>query len=159
MGKDRTKTACFTGHRQLSSKKIQAIVTKLAAEVDRLIQEGVTTFISGGAIGFDQIAASMIATKKEMGVDVRLIMALPHHGQDEHWTAREKELYNYLLSAADEVIYVSETYSHDCMKKRNHYMVDHSEYCICAFIKDISGTGQTVRYAKQMQRQIINVAK
>lgn len=86
-------------------------------------------------------------------------MALPHRGQADLWTDREKELYGYLLSAADEVIYVSETYSDDCMKKRNYYMIDQSEYCICAFTKEISGTGQTVRYAVQNELQIINVAK
>ena len=155
----KNKTACFTGHRKLPAKKVQLIISRLDKEVNRLIREGVTTFLFGGALGFDQIASSLIAAKKEMGINVRLIMALPHRGQDDLWTNREKELYNYLLGAADEVIYISESYSSDCMKKRNYYMVDKSEYCICAFTKEISGTGQTVRYAKQKKLQIINVAK
>jgi len=159
MRNNKNRTACFTGHRKFQAKKIEVIITKLDKEIDRLIQKGVTTFLSGGALGFDQIAASLIAAKKEMGNDLRLIMALPHRGQDDLWTKKEKELYNYLLSVADEVIYVSETYSGDCMKKRNYYMVDKSEYCICALTKEISGMGQTVRYAIQKQLQIINVAK
>ena len=155
----KNKTCCFTGHRKLPAKKIETILYKLNKEVERLIQEGVTTFISGEALGFDQIAASLIASKKEMGYDVRLVMALPCRGQEESWTAKEKEIYHWLLSMADSVVYVSETYTDDCMKKRNEYMVEQSEYCICTLIRDRSGTGQTVRYAKQKGRQFVNVAK
>ena len=155
----KNKTCCFTGHRKLPAKKMQSIIFKLNSEVERLIQEGVTTFISGGALGFDQVAASLIAAKKEMGFALRLVMALPCREQDKSWTAKEKEVYHWLLSMADDVVYVSETYTDDCMKKRNEYMVEQSEYCICALIRDRSGTGQTVRYAKHKQRQIVNVAK
>ena len=34
-------------------------------------------FISGGALGFDQIAASLVITKKQQGLGIRLIFALP----------------------------------------------------------------------------------
>ena len=46
----KNKTCCFTGHRKLPAKKMQSIIFKLNSEVERLIQEGVTTFISGGAL-------------------------------------------------------------------------------------------------------------
>ena len=88
------RTCCFTGHRKLPAKKIDTIVFNLNKEIERLIKEGVTTFLSGGALGFDQIAASLIATKKEMGYNIRLVMALPCRGQDDLWTAKEKQLYN-----------------------------------------------------------------
>lgn len=43
------------------------MVKRLDREVENLIGLGVTNFISGGALGFDQIAASLIVAKKEMG--------------------------------------------------------------------------------------------
>lgn len=153
------KTCCFTGHRSLSQKKIEKIVKRLNEEVDNLISQGVTDFISGGGMGFDHIAASLIITKKQQGADVRLIFALPCRNQDEKWTVRQKQLYHSLLGEADAVHYVSEEYTPDCMRERNYYMVDNSAYCICAFLRDISGTGQTVRYAEKQGLQIINVAK
>ena len=156
---NKNKTACFTGHRILSQKKIERIVKRLNTEIDRIIEQGITIFLSGGALGFDQIAASLIVSKKEQGADIRLIFALPCHNQDEKWTDRQKQLYHSLLNEADEIHYVSEEYTPDCMKKRNYYMVDNSAYCICAMTKDISGTGQTVRYAQQQGLQVINVAK
>lgn len=153
------KTCCFTGHRRLSQEKIESIVKRLDIAINGLIDKGVTDFISGGAIGFDLIAASLIVTKKEMGHDVRLIFALPCRNQDEKWSDGQKKLYHDLLGEADEVIYVSEKYSDGCMKKRNRYMVDNSAYCICAHLHQMSGTDQTVRYAQRKGLIIMDVAK
>jgi len=156
---EKAKTACFSGHRVLSQKKVDKIVKRLNEEVDRLISLGVENFISGGAIGYDQICASLIVTKKQQGANIRLIFALPCRNQDEKWTDRQKQLYRLLLDEADETIYVSDDYTPDCMQKRNEFMVDNSAYCICALTKELSGTGQTVRYAKKQGLEIINVAK
>ena len=99
-------TCCFSGHRTLPANKIQAIVTNLDREIDALIEKGVTEFISGGALGFDQIAASLIVAKKEMGINIRLVFALPCRNQDELWEPKQKELYRNLLDEADEIVYV-----------------------------------------------------
>lgn len=154
-----TTTCCFSGHRKLPINKIEHIVRRLSIEVDALVRQGVTDFIVGGALGFDQISASLIATKKEMGASIRLIFALPCHNQDAQWSSEQKRLYRALLMEADEVRYVSEEYSSDCMKKCNDYMVENSGCCICALLKDRSGTAQTVRYAREKGLRIINVAQ
>ncbi|MDL2289525.1 DUF1273 domain-containing protein [Clostridia bacterium OttesenSCG-928-F22] len=159
MNFDQNCTCCFSGHRLLPRSKIERIVLCLNREVDHLINKGIKNFISGGALGFDQIAASLIVAKKEMGQDIRLVFALPCRNQDKRWNTGQKQLYHGLLAEADEIIYVSEEYTYDCMERRNRYMVDQSEYCICALLHERSGTGQTVRYARQKERQIVNVAK
>lgn len=154
----REHICCFTGHRRLPQEKIESIVKRLDIAINGLIDKGVSDFISGGAIGFDLIAASLIVAKKEMGHNVRLIFALPCKNQDEKWSEGQKKLYHDLLGEADEIIYVSEQYSDGCMKKRNRYMVDRSAYCICARLHPLSGTEQTVKYARQKGLMIINVA-
>lgn len=58
-------TCCFTGHRKLPSDTVEKIILNLDREVENLIAKGITDFISGGALGFDQIAASLIVAKKE----------------------------------------------------------------------------------------------
>lgn len=153
------RTCCFTGHRKLPVKEIEAITYNLNLEIERHIKAGVTTFLSGGALGFDQMAAFLIISKKENGHNIYLNMVLPCKGQDDFWTAKEKQLYRQLLDAADSIEYVSEIYDKDCMKKRNRYLIDKSKYCICALLHERSGTGQTVRYGKEKNRHIINVAK
>ena len=57
-------TCCFTGHRKLPKYKIEDIIKHLDKEVDNLINQGVTDFVLGGAIGFDLIGASLIVTKR-----------------------------------------------------------------------------------------------
>jgi uncharacterized phage-like protein YoqJ len=94
-----------------------------------------------------------------MGRNVRLIFALPCRNQDEFWSEKRKWLYQALLGEADEVVYVSEEYYDGCIKRRNCYMVDRSAYCICALLHPMSGTEQTVRYARQRGLMAINVAK
>lgn len=152
-------TCCFTGHRRLPKDRMRPILIRLNQEVDNLISQGVTDFISGGALGFDQIAASLIVAKKEMGHDIRLIFALPCRNQEELWNAEKKQLYHNLLAEADEIIYVSEEYADGCMKMRNRYMVDRAAYCICAQIYPTGGTAQTVKYARRNSIIIRNVIK
>lgn len=152
-------TCCFTGHRKLPKTKIPEIVELLDKNIDELIRQGVVNFISGGALGFDQISASIVIEKKKKGCNIRLIFALPCINQDEKWNHVQKQVYRELLTMADEVIYISKDYDDSCMKKRNMYMVEHSKYCICALLNTFGGTTYTVNYAKKNNLKVINVAK
>lgn len=152
-------TCCFTGHRRLPANKLRSIVINLDREIEKLIADGVTDFLSGAALGFDQIAASLIIAKKEMGRPVRLTLVLPCRDQDSLWSEKQKELYKHLLDEADASIFVSDEYTPNCMKQRNEYMVNNSKYCICALLNEKSGTGQTVRLARRKGLRIIDVAK
>lgn len=53
------------------------LAARLNQEVDNLISQGVTDLISGGAFGFDQVAALLVVAKIEMEYNVRLIFVLP----------------------------------------------------------------------------------
>jgi len=83
---------CFTGHRKLLANKIEYIIKRLSDEIENLIRQGVTDFISGGALGFDQIAASLVVAKKEMGADHSLRPAKrsvwDKYGRSVKWVLR-----------------------------------------------------------------------
>lgn len=151
-------TCCFTGHRNLPQNAIEHITLCLNDEVDNLIRQGVTHFLSGGARGFDLIAAALIVSKKEMGADLRLDFILPCRDQDALWPERERKLYHGLLAEADGAVYLFDTYRPGCMKRRNFFMVDHADYCIYAMLHDRSGTWQTVQYARRKGVHLIGVA-
>ncbi len=144
-------TCCFIGHANKPAKRVGEIILKLDHEIENLIANGVTRFISGGALGFDQIAASLIIAKKEMGKNVRLIFALPCKNQDELWNERQRALYRKLLLEADEIIYISE--------EGDDYMLERSAYCICALLREEGATWQAVRSARERGLKVINVAK
>ncbi len=127
--------------------------------MENLINEGVTNFISGGALGFDQLAASLIISKKETQRKIRLIFALPCKGQDKYWSEEQKRAYRAQLSTADEIVYVSQEYDGGCMDRRNRYMVGCSVYCLCAMTRSFGGTARTVRYASEEGLTIINIGE
>jgi uncharacterized phage-like protein YoqJ len=150
-------TCCFTGHQELPKGNIKKTIKHLNQEVDWLIAQGVTNFISGGALGFDQLAASLIIAKKEMGEPIRLVFALPCKNQEELWHSNQKKIYHNLLAEADEIIYLSEEYHDGCIEERNRYMVDQSLYCICDLMQSLSNTKQTIAYAREKGLTVINV--
>lgn len=101
-------TCCFIGNRNLPVKNIQRILLDLDREIDHCISNGVSTFICGGTLGFDQIAASFIIAKKELGKKIRLIFLLPCKNQDSLWNTEERKFLKELLSEADNIIYITE---------------------------------------------------
>ncbi len=149
---------CFSGHRRISNTHIDLLISRTKSEIEGLVDTGVTDFISGGALGFDQLAASLIIELRESGRNIRLVFALSCRNQDLPWNAEQSRKYHSLLHRADEIFYVSEEYHPDCMRKRNFYMVNRSKYCICALLHERSGTAQTVRYAHEKGLIVINVA-
>lgn len=157
MIRHKSQTACFTGHRRLPAEKIDAILSGLNETVESLIAAGVTDFISGGALGFDQIAAALIISKRQMGHNIRLTFALPCADQDKYWSEKARTLYRDLLNEADEVVCLSPAYHASCMKERNRYMIDHCAYCVCALLESSGGTYQTIRYARRNGVTVVNV--
>ena len=126
------KTCCFTGHRKLPKRNIKQIEKHLDSEIDNLYYQGVKNFISSGALGFAQLAAKLIITKKANGYNIRLIFMLPFKNYGHLWSDDNKYLFQHLLMEADEVQYVSEMYHDNCMKKRTLHMLEQSDFLICA---------------------------
>jgi len=156
---DKNNTCCITGHRILLPKKIVKIEKCLNKEIDNLIHKGVSVFISSGAIGFSHIASSIIITKRQQGANIRLIFALPCRNQGDNWSDNHRLIFRSLLNEANEIRYISEVYTPECMTKRSHYMLDNSAYCICYMRCKARKTSRLLGYAQQQSVQIINVAK
>lgn len=109
--------------------------------------------ISGGAIGFDTILA-LSAIRNER----KLITAVPCKEQDKFWSYDDKKTYAQILDKSDQVVYVSEEYSIDCMQKRNIFMIDNCDEVIALWdgVKK-GGTYNAVKYAEQGKKKIINI--
>jgi len=146
---------CFTGHRVLSEAEQQNVLNTLNDKIQEIIDQGVTVFRNGGALGFDTLAALHILALKKKYPQIKLYMDLPHRGQAQHWTAEEQRVYEYILACADKVTYVSDTYRAGCMQKRNRYMVDRSDYVIAYVRKVRSGSYYTACYAESLEKNVI----
>lgn len=151
-------SCCFTGHRFLPQEKADAIQYTLECLIRELCENGCREFISGGAIGFDMMAAETVLKLKRTFPDITLIMALPCRDQHIKWGRTDRLRYEKLLSRADKIVYLAEGYVTGCMHLRNKYMVDNSELCIAYLQNKGGGTEYTVRYAREKGCRVVNIA-
>ena len=161
------KIACaFTGHRPKSfpwkydERDPDCVLLKevLAEQIKTLVDRGVTDFLSGMAQGTDLWCSEIVLDLKKNNPELMLHCILPCKGQESKWTVSVQERYHSILAQADEVIYVRQEYSKDCMLKRNRYLVEHSSFLLAVYNGTRrSGTGATVRYAQQLNREIIMI--
>lgn len=150
---------CFTGHRAIPSDKSKELAQRIKDGIEYLYANmGVTTFFSGGALGFDTLAAEAVIEKRKRHPNLRLVIVVPCRDQAARWSAADKARYERINRNADEVIYLAERYFNGCMHQRNRYMIDHSAYCICYLTKQTGGTTYTVQYARECGLRIFNLA-
>lgn len=125
----------------------------------KLASMGVVRFFTGGALGFETLAAQVVLSAREKNAAIRLALVLPCRDQAAKWPVPAVTLYESIKSRADEVIYTSDTAARGYILKRNRYMVDESDYCLTYLTKTSGRTAQTVRYAEKTDHVVINVAE
>ncbi len=156
------KNCCFTGHRAISDDNTQLHI-ELENVLCKLIEDGVTNFYAGGAIGWDMICSYTVCILRKRYPQITLNLTLPCAADQQclKWNEHQKRQYYTLLRYADSVEYIEEKYSYGCMKARNQRLVDKADICVCYYNtkKYRSGTGQTVRMAERKNIQIINLYK
>ncbi|MEG2596941.1 MAG: SLOG family protein [Oscillospiraceae bacterium] len=152
------KTCCFTGHRKIPANELRGIKKRLKREIIALIRQGVCFFGTGGALGFDTLAALTVLKLKWRYPHIKLILVLPCKNQTLKWQMKDIDVYRKILSEADKVCYTSEHYDKNCMLLRNRHLVDCSGYCISYLTQNMGGTAYTVNYAIEKGLKIISVA-
>lgn len=151
-------TVCFTGHRKISPENFEEISKRLEKMIVQLIEKGYTYFCAGGALGFDTLAAQTVLKLKTLYPYINLVLVLPCESQSDHWKKEDKTIYEDVKERADRVVYTSKDYFKGCMHKRNRFLVDNSNSCVCYLTKETGGTAYTVKYAKTKMLTIYNVA-
>lgn len=153
------KTCCFTGHRKIPPESFEEISRRLETTLIQLIEKGYMYFGTGGALGFDTLAAQTVLKLKTAYPYIKLILVLPCESQAEHWKKEDKMIYENIKAKADKAVYTSKAYFIGCMHKRNRHLVDNSSSCVCYLTKETGGTSYTVNYAKKKMLTVYNVAK
>lgn len=150
-------TCAFTGHRNIKESHKLALPDLLARAVAYAYEKGCRRFIAGGALGFDTLAAREVLRFRISHPDVSLVLFLPCLDQDAGWSGRQRDSYEYILSRADEVRFVSENYDKSCMKRRNQAMADECDIMIAYVSRDYSGSAQTLRMVKSQGKETYNL--
>ena len=159
-GDAKPSSACFTGHRVISANKMHDVKAALDETIVSLVNQGVTAFFNGGAMGFDLLAAErVIAFKMLSGLPIKLILILPCEGHSEKWGKENKSRLLAVMQNAEELICLSERYYDGCMEARNRQLVEHSDVCVAYLTRECSGTSQTVRLARERGMRVVNLAE
>ena len=158
-------TCCFTGHREAklpwgdneSDLRCLELKANLAKAVCNAYDEGIRHFIVGMANGCDLYCAEAVLQLRSLHDDVTLEAAVPCPTQADNWRKDLQTRYQSLLLQCDQRTLVSEQYTHDCMMKRNRYMVDQSRMLIAASNGQPGGAENTIRYAKRKGLEIVRI--
>ena len=89
------KTACFTGHRNLSCD-IEDLKSRLYNALERAIKNaGITDFYNGAAIGWDMLTAQTVLQLREKYPQIKLHMILPCSPENQSckWSENQKQIY------------------------------------------------------------------
>lgn len=151
------KVCAFTGHRQIEKSHVKNISALVLRAIEYAYGEGCRTFITGGALGFDTLAAREVIRFRMSHQDVTLRLALPCSNQDRSWTEEQRERYFHTLAEADEIVYLSDEYTKDCMKRRNDYLATSADILIAYVNRSRSGAAQTVRMAERLSKKVYNL--
>jgi uncharacterized phage-like protein YoqJ len=151
------QTCAFTGHRKIEDSHKSRIDGLLDRAIAFAYESGCRTFVTGGALGFDTLAAKEIIRFRMSHPDVKLIIVLPCKTQSSTWSASQVSLYEYTLFNADEIEYISDEYTDTCMKERNKRLVELCDMLIAYVSRPYSGAAQTVRMASNDGKVIYNL--
>lgn len=131
---------------------------RLREALEYLIGQGYTDFMSGGALGFDQMAAEIVLSLREKYPWVRLIMVIPFDGQADKWSQEQRERWLSIIEASDKVIHISHAYDKGVFFRRNHYLVENANLLLAAYDGQPGGTAGTVAYAKRHGVRVVRLA-
>jgi len=81
----RIKTCCFTGHREIPAGFEAELKERTKRVILELLPSGIRFFGTGGARGYDAIAAESVLEIREIHPEVRLILVLPCRDQTRNW--------------------------------------------------------------------------
>lgn len=159
-------SCAFTGHRPSSYSfgydeehpDCGKIKTLMTVQVVTLIENGVTTFLSGMALGVDIWGAEIVLVCKKRYPGIRLIAALPCETQADRWSVEQRERYFNILAECDDTVYISRHYTRDCMFRRNRWLIDHANFVLAVYNgSPKGGTAYTVQYAVSKHRALITI--
>lgn len=151
------KSCAFTGHRPAklpwgydeTDARCMQFKFRLRQSLESLIGRGYVDFLSGGALGFDLMAAEMVLSLREKYPWVRLVMVLPFDDQARRWSEAQQRRWRSAIENCDRVVHISHAYDRGVFYRRNHYLVRHADLLLAAYDGQPGGTADTIAYAAQ----------
>lgn len=159
MSRLRSKTCCFTGHRDIPVGEQKQICKRAEGVIRQLYDRGVRYYGVGGAIGFDTMMAQLLMDLRSRDLpDIKIILVKPFDGFTSKWSELQKQQYELLLPQYNKVVCVAEYPSRQAYLNRNRHLVNGSAYCVAYCTRNEGGSAYTVNLAKQNGLVVFNLA-
>ena len=144
------KTCTGFGHREI----YKDITNEMYQAVTAAIELGCEEFLCGGYGAFDrQFAACVYRAKQKFPhKNIKLSLVLPYLKQ---LPQGENSIYDELVFPEQ----IENTYPKGAIKKRNRWMVEHSDMVICYITNCFGGAYEAVKYARRRGVRICNLYK
>ncbi len=148
-----THIVAFTGHRTYDGTANEL----LRATIGELYNKGARHFRVGMAEGFDLTAGEMVVELMASDGAIILEACIPWPTFDAHLNAEERVLYNDILKHATVVRYSDNAYHPAIFRHRNDMLVEGADTLVAWWNGAQSGTAYTVKRAKKLGINIINL--
>ena len=152
------QTVCFTGHRHIPNEQYKLLFDVLLAVIEEQIASGARVFRTGGALGFDTMAALAVLSLRKRFPEIRLELILPGPTQTRGWSKSDTVLYEQIKAQANEVRYVSTGYYAGVLQQRNRALVENADVCVAYLCNSCGGgTAYTASLALKNGLELINL--
>lgn len=139
------------GHRE--------VYENIEDEIDKIINElienhNINTFFTGGMGAFDGIFSSAVRRAQKHNPDIKLILVKPYFSAELN---RHKSNYQARYSSVIVPDVLIDVHYKSAITKRNKWMIDNSDYCICYVSRDFGGAYTAMKYAEKKGKLYINL--
>lgn len=140
----------------------QVMQSTLRRAIEKILQENPNQIIvghSGMAQGADFIwSQALIQLKEEHPENVRFVADLATKNQSNSWSDDQKQIYQNLLSKADEIIDHSQNHqskNQDVFDARDREMIEQADQLISVLNPNLtnSNTAKAIKYAKEIHQR------
>lgn len=141
------QTATFIGHKECYGVSSEQV----CEEIIKLIENGVTDFLSGGMGSFDWMCARIVFELKKIYPHIHNYLVIPYLT----FTILEEKYF-------DSIIYpegFEKYHFKSAIPARNKYLVDNSAYAICYVTHNWGGAAQTFEKAVKKGLTVINLGE
>ncbi len=139
-------SACtFFGHRECYGLDEGVLYTT----IEGLIHQGVDTFYVGNQGGFDGMVYCCLKQLRKVYPNIWVSVVLAYLPTEQ----REGEDFS------DTMYPEIEGHPKFAIERRNRWMIDHSDYCICYITYTWGGAYKFVKQAKSRGLRVINIGK
>lgn len=133
----------FCGHSDVAHP--EEVRAWLYETVEKLIRLDADMFLLGGYGAFDRMAASVVWDLKQKNPHIQSVLVKPYLDRE-----MDESKYDWTVYPGLETVPPRYAISH-----RNRYMVDEANFVVAYVLHGWGGAAQTLEYAKQKQKSII----